>query len=141
MTPYAALVALHLLVIALGLGFSTSNFVNTRLALKQGPDVAKGLALHRRSIARLGDAVITLIWLTGLLLVWWRWPVLPGGVFFVKLLLVLLLTLLHAHARATGERMRRENNMALLPKLSILIGGVAASAALALVCAVAAFRG
>jgi hypothetical protein len=33
MTAHQLLLILHLLVIALGLGFSASNFINTRLSL------------------------------------------------------------------------------------------------------------
>ena len=139
MTLQTAVVALHLLVIALGIGFSVSNFINTRLALANGPDFAKGLALHRRTIARFGDAVIALIWITGLLLVWLNWPLPTGSAFHAKMIFVILLTLLHGYGRSLGEKMRREASMANLPKLSGVIGGVAMSATAALLCAVLAF--
>jgi uncharacterized membrane protein len=141
MSGNSALVTLHLLVIALGIGFSTSNFINTRLALVQGPEFAKGLALQRRAIARFGDGAIALIWITGVALWWMRGFGGTGAVFHVKLLFVVLLTVLHGFGRGLGERMRREGNMSALPKLSVMIGGVALSAMAALVCAVAAFRG
>jgi hypothetical protein len=141
MTAHKLLLILHLLVIALGLGFSASNFINTRLSLGQGGELAKGLGLHRRTIARFGDGVIALIWISGLALLWQRGTdgLLPA--FHVKMLFVVLLTLFHGLGRATGEKMRRDGNMALLPRLSLFIGGGALSAMLALGTAVLAFDG
>jgi uncharacterized membrane protein len=139
MILHTTFVFLHLLVIALGIGFSTSNFINTRLALGQGAEFAKGLALQRRTIARIGDAVIALIWVTGLLLLWLRdWQV-GSSAFHIKMLFVVLLTLAHGYGRSLGERMRREGNMQKLPQLSLTIGTVSASAIIALLCAVLAF--
>jgi uncharacterized membrane protein len=140
LTLHSAAVALHLLVIALGLGFSVSNFINTRIALSNDPDFAKGLALHRRTIARFGDAVIALIWITGLLLIWLNWPLSLSSAFHVKMLFVVVLTLLHGYGRSLGEKMRREASLANLPRLSGVIGGVGLCATAALLCAVLAFR-
>jgi uncharacterized membrane protein len=140
-TLQTILVFLHLLVIALGIGFSTSNFINTRLALGQGADFAKGLALHRRTIGRFGDAVIALIWITGLILLSQRGWQVSSPAFHAKLMFVVLLTLLHGYGRSLGERMRREGKLDSLPRLSLIIGATAASAILALLCAEIAFRG
>jgi uncharacterized membrane protein len=140
MTIQTWLVALHLLSIALGIGFSVSNFINTRLAMGQGAEFAKGLALHRRTIARFGDGVIGLIWFTGLLLLWLSWPLALNGAFHFKMLFVVLLTALHGYGRSLGEKMRREASMAELPKLSGVIGGVGLCAVAALLSAVLAFR-
>ena len=141
MTIHSLLVFLHLLAIALGVGFSTSNIINTRLALGNGADFAKGLALQRRTIARFGDGVIALIWITGLVLIWQRGTQGLPAAFHAKMLFVVLLTLFHGYGRMLGERMRRDGNMAALPKLSLVVSGVAASALVALLCAVIAFRG
>ena len=141
MTGQLIVVILHVFVIALGVGLSFSNFINTRLALTQGADVAKGLALQRRTIARIADGVIALIWVTGLLLLWMRgMQGLPGS-FHAKLLFVVLLTLFHGLTRALGEKMRRENNTTMMPRLSLLIGCGFASAVVALVLAVITFGG
>lgn len=140
MTLNTATVALHLIAIALGIGFSVSNFINTRLALSQGPDFAKGLALHRRTIARFGDAVIGLIWLSGLLLLWQAWPLAMTNAFHAKMLFVILLTLLHGYGRSLGENMRRQASVAQLPRLSGVIGGVGLCGVAALLCAELAFR-
>jgi uncharacterized membrane protein len=140
MTIETVVILIHLLAIALGIGFSVLNFINTRLALGAGAEFAKGLALHRRTIGRFGDAVITLIWISGLLLLWLTWPLAVGGAFHAKMLFVVLLTALHGYGRSLGETMRREASMAQLPKLSGVIGGVGFCAVAALLCAVLAFR-
>jgi hypothetical protein len=138
-SSHQALLIFHLLVIALGIGFSTSNFINTRLALRGDGEAQKGLGLHRMTIARWGDGVIALIWLSGGLLLWMRgMEGLPGS-FHVKLLFVVLLTLCHGMTRATAGKMQREKNVALLPRLSLFVGGVAISAVVALVLAVLTF--
>ena len=140
MSSHQALLIFHLLVIALGIGFSTSNFINTRLAMGQGPDAQKGLGLQRLTIARIGDSVIALIWISGALLLWQRGMGGLPGVFHVKLLFVVLLTLLHGLGRALGGKMLREMDLTPLPRLSLFTGGVGLCAALALVCAVLAFE-
>lgn len=140
MSAHQLLLSFHLLVIALGIGFLASNFINARLALGQTGEMAKGLGLQRRTIARFGDGVILLIWVTGGLLLWQR-----GGMaglpptFHVKLLFVVLLTVFHGLSRMTGERMLRAGNMAALPRLGGFILGGWLSAVVALVCAVLVF--
>ena len=140
MSSHQALLIFHLLVIALGIGFSTSNFINTRLAIGNEGHVQKGLALQRMTISRWGDGIIALIWLSGGLLLWQRGMEGLPGVFHAKMLFVVLLTLCHGMTRATGGRMQREKNLALLPRLSLFVGGVVISAVVALVCAVLAFE-
>ena len=140
MSSHQALLIFHLLVIALGVGFSASNFINTRLALRSDAEMQKGLGLHRMTIARWGDAVIALIWLSGILLLWQRGMADLPPAFHIKLLFVVLLTLNHGMTRATAGIMKRDKNMALLPRLSLFVGGVAVSAVIALICAVLAFE-
>jgi hypothetical protein len=140
MTSHLLVLTLHLIVIALGVGLTASNFINTRLALSSGSDHAKGLGLHRHTISRLGDGVIALIWITGLLLLWMRGANGLTSAFHVKMAFVVLLTVMHGFARATGGKMRRSGNLDMLPRLSniILLGWLSAVAAL--VCAMLAFH-
>ncbi len=140
MSTHQMLLSLHLFIIALGIGFSASNFINARLALDKSGDMAKGLGLQRLTIARLGDWVIMLIWITGGLLLWQRGGMagLPPA-FHVKLLFVVLLTVFHGLGRATGGKMLREGSLAALPKLGMFILGGWLSAVAALVCAVWTF--
>lgn len=140
MSSQLLLVTLHLLVIALGVGLTASNFINTRLALGNGAEFAKGLGLQRHTISRFGDGVIALIWITGLLLLWMRGTDGLTTAFHIKMLFVVLLTLLHGLARATGGKMRRSGNLDKLPLLSNVIIGGWLSAVAALVCAVLAFK-
>lgn len=135
-----ALITLHLIVIALGIGLTASNFINTRLALRHGAEFAKGLGLQRHTISRFGDGVIGLIWVTGLLLLWMRGTAGLTTVFHAKMAFVVALTVLHGLARATGGKMRRSGNMEMLPRLSniVLLGWLSAVAAL--ICAVLAFK-
>jgi hypothetical protein len=136
------LVTAHLLLIAMGIGLSLSNFINTRLALKNGAEFAKGLGLQRRTIARMADGVIVLIWLSGLVLLAQRGSMAGlGGAFHLKLLAVVALTVFHGLARYLGGQMQRAANFNLLPRQSQMILGVFLSAILALICAELAFRG
>jgi uncharacterized membrane protein len=136
----AALLILHIMVIALGTGMSFSNLVNTHLAQGKTGEMAKGLGMQRMTISRIGDAVIALIWLTGLLLLWLR-----GGVadpyFHAKLAFVVLLTISHGMARRTGGQMARAGNLALLPRLQLFIAGVFVSALASILFAMLAFHG
>ena len=130
---------MHLTFMGLGIGMSCSNFVNTRLAAGQAGDIAKGLALQRRTIASIGDSIIAAIWLSGFLLLQLRgWEGLNAW-FYAKITFVVLLTLSHIMARRTGAEMMRSGNGALLARLSLYIAGVWLSALAALALAVLAF--
>jgi uncharacterized membrane protein len=128
----------HLMFIAMGTGMSFSNFVNVRLAKGQTGDIAKGLALQRRTMARIGDAVIALIWVSGLALLWVAAPEISGW-FHAKLGFVVLLTLSHAMARRTGIEIARSGNTGLLSRLELYSAGVWISALAAILLAVVAF--
>ena len=98
---------MHLAFMGLGIGMSCSNFVNTRLAAGKTGDIAIGLGLQRRTIASIGDSVITVIWLSGFLLLQMRdWEGLNGW-FYAKMAFVVALTLSHIMARRTGAEMMR----------------------------------
>lgn len=142
MTAHQLLLFLHLLVIATGIGFSLSNFINVLLALKGQPETGKGLALHRMTIARLGDVVIALIWVTGLAALWMRGGMEGlGASFHAKLGFVVLLTLAHGFGRYTAGQIRRTGNMGLLPRLGTAGFAVWASAVAALALAIVTFSG
>ena len=129
----------HLILIAMGTGMSFSNFVNIRLAQGQSGDIAKGLALQRRVIGRIGDAVIALIWVSGLALFWTAAPE-TSGWFHAKLGFVVLLTASHIMARRTGIAFARSGNAALLARLELFAAGVWLSALAAILLAVIAFE-
>lgn len=142
MTASQLVLTLHLFFIALGIGLSFSNLVNIRLALAGVADTGKGLALQRMTVSRIGDIVIALIWVTGLLALWQRGGMAGlGGSFHAKLAFVVLLTLAHGLARMLAGRIKRTGNMALLPRVGIAIGVVWLSAVVALLLAVVTFHG
>ena len=131
---------LHLAFMALGIGMSCSNFVNTRLAAGKTGDIARGLGLQRRTIAGIGDSIIAAIWLSGFLLLQLRgWEGLNAW-FLAKIAFVVLLTFCHVMARLSGAEMMRSGNGALLSRVSLYIGGVWVSALAALALAVLAFN-
>lgn len=137
------LLMLHLVLIAMGTGMSFSNLVNVRLSRKEQGDRFKALGLQRLTIARIGDGVIALIWLTGiaLFLATDTRSLIANGWFQAKLAFVILLTLNHFMARRTAGALAATGNMALLARLHMFIGGVWLSAIIAICLAVMAFPG
>lgn len=133
----------HLMAIAIGTGMSFGNYVNLRHAAGEAGERAAALAGLRRTIGRIGDVVITLIWLTGLALLW-AWTAADGpplgAWFYAKLGFVVLLTLCHALARRTSGRMARTREAALLGRVELLVAGLWASALASIALAVLAFN-
>jgi uncharacterized membrane protein len=138
---YKILLMLHFIFIGLGLGLSASNFVNTRLSLGKSGDMAKGLGLQRKTIAMIGDGVITGIWLSGIALVMYRDGQGLSGWFHAKMAFAILLTIAHVMARRAGGEMLRTSNPALLPRVSLFIAATWLSALAAVILAVMAFEG
>jgi uncharacterized membrane protein len=137
------LLMLHLVLIAMGTGMSFSNLVNVRLSRKQHGDGFKALGLQRLTIARFGDGVIALIWLSGiaLFLATDTRSLAANGWFQAKLAFVILLTLNHFMARRTAGALAATGNVELLARLHMFIGGVWLSAMIAICLAVMAFPG
>jgi hypothetical protein len=139
MTMNAVLLTLHLIVIAMGIGLTFSNLVNTTLSLGNPVEFQKGLGLQRRTIGRIGDIVILLIWVTGGLALWLRGHQGLGTAFAFKIAFVILLTFAHIRARTLGERMRREGHLDhVRDQRNLMVAGWALALA-ALVCAVISF--
>ena len=132
------ILALHLMLIAMGTGMSFSNLVNARLAIAKGGEFAKGLALQRRTIAQIGDGVIALIWVSGLA------PPLahalhPECLALRQDRLCDFIDGLSRLARRTAGEMMRTGDMSLLPRLRNFIAGVWLCALIAIALAVIAF--
>lgn len=136
------LLALHLMLVALGTGMSFANLVNLRLADSETGDRFAVLGLLRRRLARVADVVIALLWVTGIAL---AWMLLAAGAeiwspwFALKLLFVVALTGCHALVRTTAARMARTGDRTLLSSLQVCVAGVFGSALAAIALAVAAF--
>jgi uncharacterized membrane protein SirB2 len=133
----------HLMAIAVGTGMSLGNYVNLRHAASEAGDRAAALAGLRRTIGRIGDVVILLIWASGLALLW-AWMAqgasAPGGWFHAKLAFVVLLTVCHGLARHTSGRMAKSGNAALLGRVELFVAGVWISALASILLAVLAFN-
>lgn len=133
----------HLILIAMGTGMAFSNFVNLRLADGAKGEAAQAFARQRMTIARFADLVIALIWITGLALFWTRAASgleSASGWFYAKMAFVVLLTLSHGLARATGGRMARTGDATLHGRLELAVAGVWLSALAAIIFAVLAFE-
>jgi hypothetical protein len=141
MTASMTVLALHLAVIAMGIGMTFSNLVNASLSLGNASEFQKGLGLQRRMIGRIGDVVILLIWITGGLALWQRRHDGLGTAFAFKIAFVILLTMAHIRARTLGERMRREGHLDLVKDQRNLMTAGWALAIAALICAVLSFGG
>lgn len=139
------LLALHLYALALGTGFSLANLMNLRLARTETAAGRAALARLRLMLGRIGDGVVTLIWLTGLALAA-RYAGSGGEgasalpvAFHAKMLFVLTLTLCHAGSRWAAGQVMRKGHKALMPWVFRCTLGTHLSAVAAIVLAVAAF--
>ena len=133
----------HLLLIATGTGMSFANFQNVRYSHGLEGEAARALQGLRRIMGSFGDIIIAGIWFTGILLVWQLKAEGQGdfsGWFYVKLGLVVLLTLCHGLARRTGGTIGRTGDFGLLGRLELYIAGLWLSASLAIIVAVVAFE-
>jgi hypothetical protein len=141
MTARSIVLTLHLIAIAMGIGMTFSNLVNASLSLGNAAEFQKGLGLQRRTIGRIGDVVILLIWITGGVALWIGGYTNLGTAFAFKIAFVILLTLAHVRARTLGERMRREGHLNDVRQQRNLIAAGWGLALAALVCAVISFAG
>ncbi len=137
------ILALHFIAFAMGVGMSFSNFVNIVLARRLGGEKAAGLAALRGVLGRIGDVVIAMIWLTGILA---SAPYYNAGgmaafpvAFHIKLVFVLGLTLCHIGARLTAAKIARTGNKRLIGAVQACTLGVFLNALAAIALAVAAF--
>ncbi len=138
------MLALHLVVLAMGTGMSFSNLVNFALAARLPAEQARVLAELRSMMGRIGDGVIALIWLSGVALA----ARMTGGEgmnafpvsFHVKMLFVLLLTLSHVAARYSASRAAKGEGKQWLMRARLFTAGVFLSAVASILLAVAAFR-
>jgi uncharacterized membrane protein len=134
----------HLIVIAIGTGMSFANYINIRVADGEQGERFAALAFLRRTIGQIGDVIITLIWVTGVVLVWNRIAngnYEPSGWFYAKIAFVVLLTACHFMARRTGGELQRTGDRArLYPRIELFASGVWLSALAAIMLAVMAFE-
>ncbi|HHN72885.1 MAG TPA: hypothetical protein ENK13_02235 [Thermopetrobacter sp.] len=138
------MLALHIIAFAMGTGMSFSNLVNFALARRLPPEQARVLAALRGLMGRIGDAVIALIWLTGLALA----ARMTGDAgmaafpvsFHVKMLFVLLLTASHVGARLSALQAARGGGPRWVGLARLFTAGVFLSAVASILLALAAFH-
>lgn len=132
-----ALLALHLLGLALGLSVPFSNAVMGALIEKAAPNEKSILSRFPPAMSRVGDVGLVLLWITGPVLLFTKHGGFAGmpWTFHVKLTAVVILTacvgLIHANMRkafggdvAAMARIRRIGTVALLAALTALVFAV-----------------
>jgi hypothetical protein len=137
------MLALHYAAFAMGTGMSLANLVNFRLARHLPPEQTAALAALRRMMGRLGDGVIALIWLSGIVVL----RNFTGGesatalplTFHVKMVFVTVLTLCHIGARLSALRAARSPSPRWTRIAEACTAGVFTSALASIILAVATF--
>ena len=131
----------HFIAIATGTGMSIANYINIRIAAAEKGDRQASLVYLRRTLARLADLVIAVMWLTGIGL-WWILPEAeqPNSWFILLVVFSVAMTVCHGLARMTAGRMARTGDNSLYPRMELLVSGVWMSALAAIILAVLAFE-
>ena len=104
-----ALLVMHFLGLVMGLSVSIANAVMGALMAKSAPDERAILGRFPPLMSRIGKTGLTLLWLSGVVLVETRWggfATLPWQ-FHVKLTAVVLLTIAVTYIHLQERRMRR----------------------------------
>jgi uncharacterized membrane protein len=131
------LLILHLFGFGGGVGASLGNFIIGGL-IAASPNDAPTFNRMRLVLARLGQMALGLLWLTGIILIWSKWggPAYVPQLFWLKLLLVLVLTALTVVMDLTVKAVRA-GNTALASRLPTL--GIAGAVLLILIVVIAVF--
>lgn len=109
------LVILHFLGLALGLSTGFANMVMAGLIAKASPQERSVLGRFPPAMARVGAVGLTLLWLTGLLIVYTRYgtfSIMPRT-FIVKFAAVVLLTIAVAYIHVLMPRAQRGDTAAM----------------------------
>ena len=130
----------HFIAIATGTGMSIANYINIRIAAGEKGDRQASLVYLRSTLAKLGDLVIAVVWITGIGL----WAILPeaeqpNSWFILLVVFSVIMTVCHGLARMTAGRMARTGDNSLYPRLELLVSGVWLSALAAIILAVLGF--
>lgn len=127
------LVFLHFIGLALGFSVSFGNMVIGGLIAKAAPQEKPILARFPPAAAILGRIGLTLLWVTGVTLVYTRWGGFGnlGGTFHAKLTVVVVLTFTVEYLN--GQIRRAARGEAVSPARMQVLGKVALGLALAAV--------
>jgi len=136
------LLILHFVGLALGFAGGIATGVTMRFAAEASPEGALALKRLPPVFAHISGAGLVLLWASGLILIWSRYGG-PGnlpGLFWLKIVFVLILTALAGIQHATYAQIRRTGNAALGQKLKVLGPASGLSALVALCIAVLVFH-
>jgi uncharacterized membrane protein len=109
------LLVVHFLGLALGLSTGFANMVMAGLIAKAAPDEKKVLARFPPAMGRLGVVGLTLLWASGLAIVFTRYggfAILPRP-FVIKLTAVVLLTLIVLYIQVLQRRVDQGDTSAM----------------------------
>lgn len=131
------LLILHLFGFGGGVGASLGNFIIGGL-IAGNPGDTPAFDRMRLVLARVGQVALALLWLTGIILIWSKWggPADVPQLFWLKLLLVLVLTALTVAMDLIFKAVRA-GNTALASRLPTF--GMAGAVLLILIVAIAVF--
>lgn len=132
---------LHFIGLAMGLAVPFSNMVMGGLMAKAAPPEKAVLGRFPLAMGMVGKIGLTLLWLTGLTMVFTKYGGFGGVpvIFHVKLTLVLILTVLVGIVASLEKRVRK-GDMSVLPRIEALGKAAGAVALVIVVFAVLAFH-
>jgi hypothetical protein len=138
----AFILFLHLFGLMLGSAGGLGSGVIMRRALTMPPEQAMTVRSLGPLLANVAAIGLVLLWVTGVIMVWSRWDGLGSlpGLFWVKFVFVVTLTLASGAVHMTYAEIRRTGNVALGARLAKLGPAAGLSAILAVLFAVFAFN-
>lgn len=126
----AFLLFLHLFGLMLGAAGGLANGILMRRATTMPTDQAATIRSLGPMLAHVAAVGLVIMWITGLILVWSKWGGLGSlpGLFWVKFVFVVILTVSSGGVDMTYAQIRRTGNKALAARLAVLgpISGISA---------------
>lgn len=129
----AFLLFLHLFGLMLGAAGGFASGILMRRAMTMPPEQAATIRSLGPMLAHVAGAGLVVMWITGLIMVWSKWGGLGSlpGLFWIKFVFVVILTLSSGAIDITYAQIRRTGNKALAARLAVLgpISGISATLA------------
>jgi hypothetical protein len=140
MNPF--LLFLHFFGLMLGAAGGLGSGILMRRALTMAPEQAQTVRSLGPLLANVAAVGLVLLWATGLILVWTKWNGLGSlpGLFWVKFVFVVTLTVSAIGVHLTYAEIRRTGNKALASRLAMLGPASGISAILAVLFAAFTFN-
>lgn len=136
----SVLLILHFIGLTMGLAVSFSNMVMGGLIAKASPPEKAVLGRFPLAMTMVGKIGLTLLWVSGLTLVFTKYGGFGGvpGLFHAKLALVFVLTVLVGIITSLEKRVRR-GDLSVLPRIEALGKAAGGTAFLIIILAVLTF--